>query len=168
VFLSEVIDDHVRRGRNLVLSSHQLDLVEDICETIVLLDHGRVVLRGDLAALKAASPDRYLRVGVTVEPDWLAGGGSTIAEVTAAGTRLRLDPQADAAEVLDRVRAHAAVGDFAVEAPTLSELFLAATARSGPAAAGRQAGADGPPGADRDGVGSGDERDTTVDAGYVR
>ena len=39
-FLSEVITEHTRAGGNLLFSSHQLDLVEDLCETITLLDRG--------------------------------------------------------------------------------------------------------------------------------
>ena len=67
-FLSDVITAHTRAGRNLLFSSHQLDLVEDLCETITLLHHGRVVLHGDLRELKAESPNRWLRVDVPVDP----------------------------------------------------------------------------------------------------
>ncbi|MEP7111860.1 MAG: ATP-binding cassette domain-containing protein [Ilumatobacteraceae bacterium] len=123
-FLSNVIVQHVRAGRLLLLSSHQLDLVEDLCETITLIDRGRVVLRGDVRELKAASPDRYLRVDVNIEPEWLARAGATIVSADASGSRLRLAPGTDAAAVLDAVRAHVAVTDFAVETPSLSELFL--------------------------------------------
>jgi ABC-2 type transport system ATP-binding protein len=123
-FLSNVIVDHVRAGRLLLLSSHQLDLVENLCETITLIHRGRVVLRGDVRALKAASPDRYLRVDVTVEPEWLGRVDATIASSDASGSRLRLAPSTDATAALDAVRAHAAVTDFGVEAPSLSELFL--------------------------------------------
>ena len=49
-FLSGVIVDHVRSGRVLLFSSHQLDLVEDLCESITLMHHGRVVLAGRPAA----------------------------------------------------------------------------------------------------------------------
>ena len=66
-----MIHDHVAAGRNLLFSSHQLDLVEDLCESITLIHRGRVVLRGDVRDLKAASPDRYLRVDVTVDDGWL-------------------------------------------------------------------------------------------------
>jgi ABC-2 type transport system ATP-binding protein len=132
-FLSKVIDDHVKAGRNLLFSSHQLDLVEDLCETITLIHHGQVVLQGEVRALKAASPDRYLRVDVPVERSWFGGAGSTgpgtvagVDDRGASGTRLRLAPGADPATVLDVVRSHAAVTDFGVEDPTLSELFLAA------------------------------------------
>lgn len=67
-FLSEIIRAHVRAGKNLLFSSHQLDLVEDLCESITLIDQGRVVLHGDVRELKAASADRYLRVDVVVAP----------------------------------------------------------------------------------------------------
>ena len=53
-FLSDVIRDHVQRGRNLLFSSHQLDLVEDLCETITLIHHGRVVLHGDAPRAEGA------------------------------------------------------------------------------------------------------------------
>jgi ABC-2 type transport system ATP-binding protein len=126
-FLSSVVLEQVTAGRNVVLSSHQLDLVEDICESIHLLHHGRVVLQGDVRELKASSPHRYLRVDAPVDASWLAGVPANLAAGTATGSRLRLEAHADAAAVLDRVRAHTAVRDFAVEAPSLSELFLAAT-----------------------------------------
>jgi ABC-2 type transport system ATP-binding protein len=129
-FLSTVIAEHVRAGRNLLFSSHQLDLVEDLCESITLINHGRVVLQGDVRQLKAASPDRYLRVDVAVEPSWLPTGVATVASTNASGARLRLAAGADPGQVLDAVRAHATVSDFAVEAPSLSELFLEAADES--------------------------------------
>jgi ABC-2 type transport system ATP-binding protein len=133
-FLSEVIHDHVEAGRNLLFSSHQLDLVEDLCERITLLDRGRVVLEGDLRDLKAASPERYLRVDVAVQPGWVDARAAELTSTNAAGSRLRLRPGTDPGAVLDLVRAgaadaHATVTDFGVEAPSLSELFLAAAGR---------------------------------------
>jgi len=125
-FLSEVILEHVRAGKNLLFSSHQLDLVEDLCETITLIDQGRVVLHGDLRDLKAASADRYLRVDVVVDPAWVDASQATLSSSDSSGSRLRLTPGADPGAILDAVRARSVVRDFAVQAPSLSELFLAA------------------------------------------
>jgi ABC-2 type transport system ATP-binding protein len=125
-FLVGVVRDHVARGRHVVFSSHQLDVVEDLCETITMIDHGRVVMQGDVRALKAASPDRYLRVDVVVAAEWLAGVPAEVARTDATGSRLKLHPGVDAAAVLDAIRSHAAISDFGVESPSLSELFLAA------------------------------------------
>ncbi|HEX2782709.1 MAG TPA: ATP-binding cassette domain-containing protein [Ilumatobacteraceae bacterium] len=134
-FLSDVIVQHVRSGRLLLLSSHQLDLVENLCESITLIHHGRVVLRGDVRDLKASSPERYLRVDVTVEPAWVERAGAIVASTDASGTRLRLTPGADAAAVLDAVRSQVPVTDFAVEAPSMSELFVRAAGDPAPAPA---------------------------------
>ncbi len=125
-FLSQVVLDHVAEGRNVLFSSHQLDLVEDLCETITLIDRGRVVLHGDVRTLKRESPDRYLRVDVTVEPTWLGEAPAVIERVDTHGTRIKLGHLADAGAILDLIRARAAVNDFGVDAPSLSELFLAA------------------------------------------
>ncbi|MEP1124040.1 MAG: ATP-binding cassette domain-containing protein [Ilumatobacter sp.] len=123
-FLFRVIADHVDSGRVLVLSSHQLDLVEDLCETITMINHGRVVLQGDVSTLKSASDARFLRVDVDVDPTWIDGSAAAVETSGPAGSRLRLAPGAQAADVLDDIRSHGPVGDFGVETPTLSELFL--------------------------------------------
>jgi ABC-2 type transport system ATP-binding protein len=125
-FLSAVITDHVRAGGNLLFSSHQLELVEDLCETITLIHHGRVVLHGDVKELKAASPDRYLWVDVEVPEAWIGLAPAEITSTDAAGTRLRLRPGGDPLAVLDAIREHRAPTAFAVEAPSLTELFLEA------------------------------------------
>ncbi len=123
-FLSNVIVDHVRSGGHLLFSSHQLDLVEDLCEEITMIHHGRVVLHGDVRELKAQSPDRYLRVDAPVDPGWLDPAVAEVSSSDASGTRVRLRPGGDAGAVLDAIRARVPVGDFGVHAPSLSELFL--------------------------------------------
>jgi ABC-2 type transport system ATP-binding protein len=44
--MSELLHDLARAGVAILFSSHQLDLVEDICEDVVIIDHGRVVSAG--------------------------------------------------------------------------------------------------------------------------
>jgi ABC-2 type transport system ATP-binding protein len=126
-FLTDVIRDHVQRGRHLVFSSHQLDLVEDLCESVVMLHRGGVVMRGSVRDLKRDSGERYLWVDAAVRPEWLDGVPASIARATPTESRLLLEAGASAAAVLDRVRDHVEIDDFGVGAPSLSELFLAAT-----------------------------------------
>ena len=51
-----------RAGTTVLFSSHQLDLVEDICEDVVIIDAGRVVRAGDLAELRAEAPHRFVTI----------------------------------------------------------------------------------------------------------
>ncbi len=125
-FLSGVITEHVAAGKSLLFSSHQLDLVEDLCETIVMIDHGKVVMAGDLAALRTASAERYLQVDAVLAADDILPTDGDIATTAASVTRVRLAPGTDAGEVLDRIRARHQLSTFAVDQPRLSEMFLAA------------------------------------------
>jgi ABC-2 type transport system ATP-binding protein len=117
-------------GGAVLFSSHQLDVVEHLCEDVVVIDRGRVVLTGELDAIRDATAERYLDVTLMREPERLLH--LTAAAVVAHdGNHIRLriprhiDPVALLAEVgSDVVR-------FTYEPPTLSELFRAAI--SGPA-----------------------------------
>jgi ABC-2 type transport system ATP-binding protein len=55
--------------------------------------------------------------------------GVRVVSSDAEGVRLALDPGVDALEVLDAARAAGRVRDFALEQPTLAELFLEAVGR---------------------------------------
>ena len=50
--LADVLRGEAARGAAVLFSSHQLELVEDICEEVAIIDHGRVVATGDVDALR--------------------------------------------------------------------------------------------------------------------
>ncbi|MFP4512570.1 MAG: ABC transporter ATP-binding protein [Acidimicrobiales bacterium] len=123
--LTEVIRKQASGGRTVVFSSHQLDLVEDICESIILINEGAVVLDGELRALKEQSDDRILRLSLDpVDPGWAQRvDGATVVSQDASETLLKLDPGTDPLRVLDQARAAGTVHDFGLELPRLSQLF---------------------------------------------
>jgi ABC-2 type transport system ATP-binding protein len=71
--MTEVLREQADRGVPVVFSSHQLDLVERICDRVSILRDGRVVASGEVAELATArtGPDRYV-VRTTTRPQrWL-------------------------------------------------------------------------------------------------
>ena len=71
--IGELLAEIARAGATVLFSSHQLDLVEDLCEDVVIIDQGRVVLVGRLTELRAAVPQRFLDIRYRgVPPDWSA------------------------------------------------------------------------------------------------
>ena len=66
--LAELLKQIAAMGVAVVFSSHQLDLVEDVCEDVVIIDHGKIVMAGVVEELKAASPYRSLEVTVNGDP----------------------------------------------------------------------------------------------------
>jgi ABC-2 type transport system ATP-binding protein len=139
--LSEVVTTRAAAGHTVIFSSHQLDLVEDLCESIVMIHHGRVVLAGRVAELRAASGERQLRLRLDGgaagidhgRPPWLGDlSGVELLDAGPGGLRLRLDPGVDALAVLDAARAAGPVVDFGLEQPSLSQLFLRAAGDADP------------------------------------
>ncbi len=134
--LARTLLDRVAAGRTVLLSSHQLDLVQDLCEQIVMIDHGRAVLEGSVAALRASSGRRQLRLGLASQTPraWLARFPEVrVAEDQADALRLDLPAGVDPLAVLDAARAAGPVTDFGLDLPTLSQLFLAAVEADLPA-----------------------------------
>jgi len=126
--LSETLRQRARNGCTVLFSSHQLDLVQDLCEDIAMVDHGRTVLLGNVANLRASSGRRQLRLHVEApNRDWLlAYPDITVVSDEADDLRLAIPPGIEPLEVLDAARATGRVVDFGLDLPTLSQLFLAA------------------------------------------
>jgi ABC-2 type transport system ATP-binding protein len=70
--MAEVLGARRSAGVGVLFSSHQLDLVERICDRIVIITRGRIVASGTLAALQHAAGRRDLELGIdNPDPDWL-------------------------------------------------------------------------------------------------
>lgn len=122
--LSASLRRRAREGRVVLFSSHQLDLVQHLCERIVMIDDGRTVVSGEVAELRARSPQRQLRIRVaSSDRGWLAGLPVTVVVDDGDVLRLALAPGADALAVLDAARAAGPVTDFGLDLPTLSQIF---------------------------------------------
>ena len=116
-------------GTTVLFSSHQLDLVEDLCQDVVIIDHGRIVLAGELAELRAGVPQRFVDIRYQGQaPDWSELAPAELIEDRGGRARLRVGHDTDEAALLDTVRDRAEVVSFAYQPPTLSELFRQAVA----------------------------------------
>jgi len=127
--MGEMLADLAAEGATVLFSSHQLDLVEDLCEDVVIIDHGRIVLAGELCDLQAAVPQRFVDIRYRgLAPDWSALASAEVVEAEDGRTRLRVDGDTDLAAVVAAVRDATDVISFAYQPPTLSELFRRAVA----------------------------------------
>jgi ABC-2 type transport system ATP-binding protein len=127
--MGELLSELAGGGATVLFSSHQLDLVEDLCQDVVIIDHGRIVLAGDLAELRAKVPDRYVDIRYRgPAPNWTKLAEVELAESKDGQARLRVGRGTDVAAVLAAARDRADIVSFAYQPPTLSELFRKAVA----------------------------------------
>lgn len=129
--MGEVIREETSRGAGVLFSSHQIDLVEELCEDIVIIDRGHVVLAGDLEDVRAASPHRYVEVtGTAAQGEWhRAVEGAEVVDQRPRSVRLRVAASADPAAVLHVARDAGSVDGFRFEPPSLSDIFVEAVRR---------------------------------------
>jgi ABC-2 type transport system ATP-binding protein len=131
--LSESLRQRTATGCTVLFSSHQLDLVQDLCEDIAMVDHGRLVLQGEVSALRASSGRRELRLHLeSTDRAWLqAFPDVRLVGDQADELRLGVPAGTDPLDVLDAARRASRVTDFGLDLPTLSELFLEAAHADG-------------------------------------
>jgi ABC-2 type transport system ATP-binding protein len=123
--IGHVLVDQARAGCCVLFSSHQLDLVEDLCEQVMIIDHGRLVVSGTVDDL-ASSGARRLVVRIEGErtADWAHGlKGVSVSEVAAGEVRLVLDDAVDSDVVLRAAMATGHLTEFTFARRRLSEVF---------------------------------------------
>ncbi|MFP5342993.1 MAG: ABC transporter ATP-binding protein [Candidatus Limnocylindria bacterium] len=128
--MREVIRDRAADGVGVIFSSHQLDLVEDVCEDVVIIARGRIVAAGPIDELKARSGRRHLDVDVVGDDGaWLdAIPGLTVLARDRGRAKVLIGDAVGLDELLARARAAGEVRRFAYGPPRLSELFMEAVA----------------------------------------
>jgi ABC-2 type transport system ATP-binding protein len=128
ILLREAFDELHDRGRTLIFSTHQMEAAEALCESVAIVDHGRLVAGGRVRDLKRASGRRTLRVAVgdAAPVSWLATlPGVDAARPSADGAELELAPSADPGGILTAIVGHGAtVTRFDVAEPSLEALFI--------------------------------------------
>jgi len=123
--ISQVLVDQARNGCCVLFSSHQLDLVEDLCDRVTIIDHGRLVVSGTVDEL-ATSGARRLQVRVEGDRkrEWASGlAGVTVSELVGGAVRLTLTDDVDSDVVLRAAMRAGRVTEFTFARRRLSEVF---------------------------------------------
>jgi ABC-2 type transport system ATP-binding protein len=123
--LAEILAEQAAAGVPVIFSSHQLELVERLCEAVAIIDHGRLVAAGRVTDLRAAGAQRRYRVGVDGSADgWWAGlRGVRPVEGSNGQVMLELEDGVDEQSVLDAARRAGRVTYFSSATPSLADLF---------------------------------------------
>jgi ABC-2 type transport system ATP-binding protein len=125
--MTEILAERARAGVTVLFSSHQLDLVEHICEAVAIIHRGRVVTQGAVSDLERGDRPRLaVRVAGDQAGDWAARlepGVASVERVSSGMVILTLAPGADSQYVLDAARAAGAVEHFSLASRRLSEVF---------------------------------------------
>ncbi|WP_280437092.1 ABC transporter ATP-binding protein [Nocardia carnea] len=125
--MAELLAEYAGQGVPVLFSSHQLDLVERLCDRLVILANGRVVAQGSATELREAGALRYrLRAGA--DTGWLNEfAGVSVVDRNGSGVLLELTG-ATTDQVLTEALARGSVQEFAEVRPSVAEIFREVTA----------------------------------------
>jgi len=123
--LAEALLEQAHRGVPVVFSSHQLDLVERLCDSVGILARGHMVATGTVDELRRQEAGRVLRVVVPdAAPHWAARiPGVRVVSERNGDTLLALEGEIDDQQILSAALRTGRVTHFAWREPTLVELF---------------------------------------------
>lgn len=121
--MSRVLRDRAEGGATVVFSSHQLDLVEGLCDDVVIVAAGRERVAGTLEEVRAAAGYRRVEIRLVGGEPVDASVGTRLAAAPDGGVRLRVPVDTDARALLERLAPRGTVERFSLEPPSLSEIF---------------------------------------------
>ncbi len=126
--MADLLREHTARGVPVLFSSHQLDLVDRLCDRLVVMARGRVVASGTSDELREAGPVRH-RLVLGGDAGWVRGWpGVDVADVDGPTALLEpLEPGADQRLLAEALR-RGTVREFARVVPSLAEIYREVTA----------------------------------------
>jgi ABC-2 type transport system ATP-binding protein len=122
--MTGVLRERAEAGVAVVFSSHELDLVERVCDRVGIIDHGRLAACGTVDDLRRAGPQRLWVDAPSAPTGWSELlPGVTVVRVEGTRVMLELDDDADDQDVLRAALETGPVQEFRRAAPSLVEVF---------------------------------------------
>jgi ABC-2 type transport system ATP-binding protein len=132
-FLQEIVLQEKRRGRTILLSTHQMDTVERLCDNLLMLHRGNAVLSGSVAEVRSRYSEGVLRIEhegerMAATPEGVTVRDASLPEVT----DLVPDPGTTTNEVLSALLASGTmVRAVTPMTPSLEEIFVRIVSEKG-------------------------------------
>jgi ABC-2 type transport system ATP-binding protein len=122
--LKDVLLDLKRQGKTILFSTHRMDQVEKLCDSICLIDGGRPVLQGPLKQVKARFGKNHVQIEYEGNDEFLQQSQLVKAYNNYGNyVEVRLAPGADPQQLLRLVMERSRVNRFELMEPSLEEIF---------------------------------------------
>ena len=120
----EVLANRARAGVPVLFSSHQLDIVERLCDDLVIIAGGTIRAAGPRTSLREQHATLRYQLQTDGDAGWLRGeSGVSVIEADGGYALFDADTPETAARILRDAVSRGAVTDFARQHPTLSQIF---------------------------------------------
>ena len=122
--LQDTLVDLRNQGRTILFSTHRMDQVEKLCDSICLIDRGNLVLSGGMQAIKSRYPKNRVQMVFEGDPSFLNHPTVESYKNYNGMAEIKLRDDADSQALLSEAITRARITRFEVMEPTLEEIFI--------------------------------------------
>ncbi|MBK7625484.1 MAG: ATP-binding cassette domain-containing protein [Kineosporiaceae bacterium] len=121
--MADIVREHAANGLPVLFSSHQLDLMERLCDRVAIMSRGRLIIQGRVEDLRRTTTPRY-RLALDVDAGWVrdAPGVSTL-DVDGSSALIELDDPEASRHLLREALSRGQIREFSPVVPSLTELY---------------------------------------------
>jgi ABC-2 type transport system ATP-binding protein len=112
------------QGKAILFSTHRMDQVEKLCDSICLINNGKAVLAGKVREIKATYERNRVIVEFEGSASFLSSDEIAEAKNYSGHAEIKLKPQGDAQKLLHEAAAAAKIFRFELVEPSLEEIFI--------------------------------------------
>jgi ABC-2 type transport system ATP-binding protein len=127
--LQDTLVELKNKGRAILFSTHRMDQVEKLCDSICLINGGEAVLSGGMREVKSRYPRNHVVIDFEGENGFLQHGAVAEYKAYAGHVEIRLKDGADAQALLHAAAGQAKIYRFELMEPSLEEIFIETVGR---------------------------------------
>ena len=124
MLLKDVVKEQIAKGKIVLFSSHQMNYIEEFCDSIAILNNGVVVLHGDLHDIKREYPRDRLVVRTESPDAIIADFGSTCTVMENGNLMIRLADPSEKRATMTRLVEKYDIDEVKVFEPSLNDIFV--------------------------------------------
>ncbi len=124
VLVERILLELKDQGKAILFSTHRMDQVEKLCDSICLINNGRAVLAGRVREIKASYERNHVIVEFEGSPDFLNSEEIAEAKNFSGHAEIKLKPHGNAQKLLHQAAAVATIYRFELVEPSLEEIFI--------------------------------------------
>ena len=124
MLLKDVVKEEIAKGKIVLFSSHQMSYIEEFCDSIAIINAGKIVLSGDLHEIKRNYVRDKLVVSTTKADQLKADLGDICTEREDGTLLIQLDSPEDKQDMMKRLVENYDIDEVKVFEPSLNDIFV--------------------------------------------
>ena len=124
ILLKEVVKEQIASGKIVLFSSHQMHYIEEFCDSIAILNAGKVVLKGDIQEIKKSYPRDKLVLKSFAPEEIFSEFGNAVSRLNDGTLLLKMDSPLEKQAVMQSLSSRFDLEEIKVFEPSLNDIFV--------------------------------------------